>query len=218
MRTLRAVTFALFAACYGQMSLAQTTDNKFDNTLPEMPLLSVDHRVGKTVFLAVEPYGRLPSAGFGGRIGYFITPDSLVGINYSTGSMEHNDAVFDSTLLELTYKRFFTNSIYMDAGIANEVVDVRYKVIDTANSFARVESKASLKRSGFVLHIGNQWQFSNFTFGCDWLGHHLPVFQDESFSPAAGGDIADEGRQKRAVQRATRSTLQFVRGYVGFSF
>jgi hypothetical protein len=218
MRTLRAVVFALLASCYGQMSLAQTTEKKFDNTLPEMPLLSVDHRVGKTVFIAAEPYGRLPSAGFGGRIGYFITPDSLVGINYATGSLKRNDAVFDSTLLELTYKRFFTNSIYMDAGVASELVDVKYKVIDTANTLARVESNASLKRSGFVLHIGNQWQLSNFTIGCDWLGHHLPVSKDESFSPAAGGNIEDEARQKRAVQRATRSTFQFIRGYVGFSF
>lgn len=218
MGILRAVSFALVAVCYGQISLAQTTQKKFDNTLPEMPLISVDHRVDKKVFIAAEPYGRLPSAGFGGRIGYFITPDSLVGVNYSTGSLSLNDAAYDSMLFELTYKRFFTNSIYIDAGIANEAVDVKYKVVDATNSFARVESKAEIKRSGVVLHIGNQWQWSTFTLGCDWLGHHLPITKDESFSPATDGDPGDEARQKRGVQKATKSTLQIIRAYIGISF
>ena len=218
MGTLRAITYALVAAFFSQISIAQTTEKKFDNTLPEMPLISVDHRVGKKVFVAVEPYGRLPSAGYGARVGYFITPDSLVGVNYSTGRLDLNDAAYESTLFELTYKRFFTNSIYMDAGLASEAVDTRYRVIDAANSFAKVESKAALKRSGVVLHIGNQWQWSNITLGCDWLGHHLPLSRKESFSPSAGGDPSDEARQKREVKKATRSTLQMIRAYVGFSF
>jgi hypothetical protein len=218
MGTFRAVTFVLVAALYSQMSPAQTTAKKFDNTLPEMPLISVDHRVDKTVFIAAEPYGRLPSSGYGGRIGYFITPDSLVGVNYSAGDLDLNNAVYDSTLVELTYKRFFTNSIYMDAGVASEVVDVKYRVVDAANTFARVESKANIKRSGLVLHIGNQWQWSNLTLGCDWLGHHLPLSKEESFRPAAGGDLGDEAKQKYEVKKATKSTLQIVRAYVGFSF
>lgn len=218
MRALRvaASAFCLSLAC--QVSLAQTTDKKFDSTLPEMPLISVDHRVGKTVFIALEPLGRLSTPGYGFRAGYYLFPDSLVGINYALGNVNLNGAIYDSTLIEVTYKRFLTNSFYMDAGFASEQIDVKYNVVSAALPVASVESNAEFQRWGVVLHMGNQWQWNHFTLGCDWLGHQLSLSRKESFNPAGAGDPGDEARQKRDVKKAARSTLQVLRFFLGFSF
>jgi len=203
---------------YSKIACANVSEKKNGNVLPDFPMMSVDHRVGKMFFVAVEPFGRIPSSGFGLRSGYFITPDSFVGVNYSQGTLAFVSTVYESNLFELTYKRFFTNSFYMDAGIASEQLEVKYEVVSAVNSFAKVQSEAFFQRSGLVLHLGNQWQWRRFTVGCDWLGHHLPLVKKETFNAARDGDITDEGRQKQEVRSTTRSTLQLVRIYFGFSF
>lgn len=218
MGMLRFIFGTILAIGCADASIAQTTGRKTSDFLPEAPLISVDHRVGKTVFVGIEPLGRLPSTGYGLRAGYYISPDSLVGLSYSFAKLETNNAVSESLLFEVTYKRFFTNSFYMDAGFASDAIGVTYQVRSSANAYEKVESSGELKRLGLVLHMGNQWQWNHFTLGCDWVGHHLPLQRSESFKPSAGGNPEDEDRQKDEVRKKVRSTLQLARFYVGISF
>jgi hypothetical protein len=215
---LRFIIGTILVLGWTQAVVAQNTDGKTNDFLPDLPLISVDHRVGKTVFVGVEPLGRLPSTGYGLRTGYYITPDSLVGLNYAVAKLETKDAVFESLLFEVTYKRFFTNSFYMDAGFASESINMTYQVESAANASEKVESSGELKRLGLVLHMGNQWQWNHFTLGCDWVGHHLPLQRSESFKPSAGGNSQDEDRQKDETRKKLPSTLQLARFYLGFSF
>jgi len=214
---LQVLFAAIIFSLYSQLLWAEDLDLKKGHSFPEPELISVDHRVGKTAFVAVEP-GRIPTTGFGIRTGYFITPDSLLAVNYSSGKLTTDDSDFEFSLIELIYKRFFTNSFYMDAGIAREKVLVDYEVVSSTNSSLHVKSQADIQRNGLVIHMGNQWQWSRFTIGCDWIGHHLPLVKEEAFKSNGNVAASEEDRKKKNIKNTVRSTLQLARIYLGISF
>lgn len=86
----------------------------------------------------------------------FLTPDSLVGLKIGHGRAK-DDEQFD---MALQSKHFVNNSFYFSP-----------EVFFLNSKFGRdYHADYRLSGLGLGLRIGNQWQWKNFTFGCDWIG------------------------------------------------
>lgn len=72
------------------------------------------------------------------------------------------------------------------------------------------------------MKVGNQWQWSNFTIGCDWLGVMVPVAVlkiDDRFGNTTG--ISDSSRKSLDDAWMTlgkTTSVMLTRLYVGASF
>lgn len=184
----------------------------------KMVKLSVDNRIGKKAFAAIELAGFTPNLGFGLRGGYFISPDSIIGLSYLNGSFDTKTQSYNKSLFEVTYKRFFTNSLYLDAGFGYQKWTVDYKVTDNSNSATENASTATLTNFGLVLHVGNQWQWRAFTVGCDWAGYFQPLTSTEKFASSGNNNTIDQDKEERAIKNNTSSTYHLVRLYAGYAF
>lgn len=180
--------------------------------------MSVDNRIGKKVFAAIELAGLTPNVGFGVRGGYFLSPDSILGLSYAAGSFETKTQNYKKSIFEVTFKRFFTNSLYADAGLGYQKWTVDYRVTDNSNSTKELNSQATIADIGLVLHIGNQWQWRAFTVGCDWAGYFQPLSSSKKFADAGDANKADQAKEERAVEHNTRSTFHLLRLFAGYAF
>jgi hypothetical protein len=71
------------------------------------------------------------------------------------------------------------------------------------------------------LNIGNQWQFKNFTLGCDWVGVTLPLSKKYSNeSVATTGNLATEQQENEDAKEdlTERTQINLLRFYLGASF
>lgn len=176
------------------------------------------NRGGKTGYVALEPIGLtlLPVSGLRG--GYFISPDLTAELSYASGGASLGDFEAKKTLIEIKAKYFIGNSFYVDGGIAQESWKVDYPVSDAAGGTSSTLS-GSVNNMGMVFHIGNQWQWSGFTLGCDWAGYFLSLSSKSSFSSSSTADPADKEKEEDDVE-ATMGTgsAHVTRLYLGWSF
>jgi hypothetical protein len=180
--------------------------------------LSVDNRVGKKIYAALELAGFSPNLGFGLRGGYFLNPDSIVSLSYVGGGFSTKTQKYQKSLFEVTYKRFFTNSLYADAGLGYQKWTADYKVTDNSDSTKEIGTQATISNIGLVLHVGNQWQWRAFTTGCDWAGYFQPLTRSEKFASSSSFNSLDREKEERAVKNNTRSTYHLLRFYAGYAF
>lgn len=105
--------------------------------------------------------------------------------------------------LSINYKKFVTRTFYLRPSIYYRSQKI---VISTSESFGSlVDSEAgSIHDSGLSFRIGNQWQWSKLTIGCDWVGvSQLLVTFDRS------GNLEDDN---------ISTNLSLLNAYVGMSF
>lgn len=102
------------------------------------------------------------------EFGYYLSIDEILSLQL-TGLNDRNSIEGqseDGFAVELGYKMFVSNSFYIKPELyyraQNREVEYDY-LID------RYEFK-DFKDIGIFFKIGNQWQWDNFTIGCDWLG------------------------------------------------
>ncbi len=105
----------------------------------------------------------------------------------------------------LHYKEFVGNSFYWKGGL-----DYR----QTEYIENHVTDEAHIKGNSWALSIviGNQWQWENFTLGCDWIGFSKPF---GTTIAEASGNIESFSAEDLYFRD---DVLQFGRFYVGYSF
>lgn len=115
------------------------------------------------------------------------------------------------------YKHFVGNSFYYRAGGDYRTVDYKY---DLGGSFYSDVSSSAFKSTAIIgsLVIGNQWQWENFTLGCDWIGLAAPLTYSITGDkvPTTAAEKADFDSDKK--QYVTDSSGILLRFYLGASF
>ncbi|MDQ3235626.1 MAG: hypothetical protein M3Q07_27770, partial [Pseudobdellovibrionaceae bacterium] len=148
---------------------------------------------------------------------YYLRPDAHLGLKYFR-SDEISD-VFDdyrahSDLLAITVKEFISNSFYMEGGFGVRKKYVHRKnrdlIIEDSTYWVKHTSDYSRTDAGFLIGIGNQWQWSRFTIGCEWIGAYIPA----SPTRVNGNkeEIREDGsRRNLSLDRSDRNTETSVR-------
>lgn len=112
------------------------------------------------------------------------------------------------------FKKFAGNSFYW--AFALERREYQFEQADEVENYS-FDFKGSAFSVGLV--FGNQWQWQNFTLGCDWWGMTLPIYHNIEQENITGGTTASitslHNREERALINA--GTIGF-RFYLGASF
>ncbi len=159
---------------------------------------SEENRLNKKYQLNVEVGGINHTANSRGVEGaYFLTANDSINIKFSsltnnsdlTGQSAYDDDQQrynhdqandvwkkhgEGTAVQATYKRFTTNSFYVEGGVfyrKQDVVSKTVEVFDQLNTYYLVDSETgTIEDIGALFSIGNQWQWENFALGVDWIG------------------------------------------------
>ena len=103
-------------------------------------------------------------------------------------------------------------------GLGLESYRITYDVQTTGGGgYKTLDATAS--NIGVEVHIGNQWQWSNFTLGCDWVGYFFAL--SKSFSGGdASGVVADSKQSRESSIKGTvnAGSAHLVRFYLGWAF
>ncbi len=113
------------------------------------------------------------------EIGYFINKDEVVSLQFT--DLPDNDS-FNSrdseggSALSVDYKIFTGNSFYIKPGIyyRNQKDITGYTYNNSIEDWV-TRDFAEIEDIGVNFRIGNQWQWSNFTVGCDWIGANSSI-------------------------------------------
>lgn len=115
---------------------------------------------------------KLPGGGV--SVSKYINADNLIGLKAFQGKKGGEGTFFDNpesqTVFALNYKHFFGNTFYLSSGL--------YYLNYTEEHYS---SNLHLTDIGAEIRIGNQWQWSHFSIGVDWLGlgHGLVYFKKQ---------------------------------------
>lgn len=91
----------------------------------------------------------------------FLGSEELLGLKVGVA----NDGDDHQTIFALHYKRFVGNSFYF----APELYYLNYTETDHSPTLLDYADERATAL-GLGIRIGNQWQWENFTLGCDWIG------------------------------------------------
>jgi hypothetical protein len=188
---------------------------------------SEDNRADKRFMVTGQLVGYGPSAAstIGANIGYYINPNFVVLVegmkNIYPDAEDFNSIKYDKRdsseggSYGAHLKFFLGNSFYVRGGVDQREFRYRYND-DTAGNSSGFDSKSLAVSAS----IGNQWQWENFTLGCDWLGIVRPItttFTNEYVDQASAGSIArSKFQEQRDLVRGKEPI--FLRFYLGASF
>lgn len=184
---------------------------------------SESNRLGKTFSITGQlfGYGPNPALSQGVAAGYFINRNSMVlfevtGNNQNTRFMGSSFETKTSSV-GVHFKQFFGNSFYARAGVDYRKVSHKYdiqSIFSDSDFIYRSEFEGSSMAATIL--IGNQWQWSNFTLGCDWIGYVAPFSSTVTKEVVAGRSIEFHEDDKKRLLRD--SIPQLLRFYLGASF
>jgi hypothetical protein len=183
---------------------------------------SEHHRMDKQYVLTGETgfsVGAIPSGG--ANAGYYLDRNSVVQASYAGGSLKLIDFSLRTKTGSVLYKRFLGNSFYFRAGPGYREIELQYdnwlnSTFLKSNGYKDVGVSRSLVAD---VAIGNQWQWENFTLGCDWIGAMVPVadlgsrINTDGLSDADKRDVNDQWDKLQKI-----TSLQAIRFYIGASF
>ena len=185
---------------------------------------SAFHRIKKLYEIVVMPagYGPLAGTNTGISLGYFLDRNSLIEARYTnldrgstcSGSLTCNSS---GHAVGVAYKRFFGNSFYISASLDQRESSYR----ESDDSFTPPYTYSFDGSSTLLgLVIGNQWQWQNFTLGCDWIGAGKPVATKISNEKVSGsGSSFAQQNLIDAENYQVKNTIPYVlRFYLGASF
>lgn len=183
---------------------------------------SEHNRMGKDYQISWQPVGftvsPIPSSGINAAV--FLDRNSLLQLEFSQGSyprlLEYGEVT--ATVIGARYKRFFGNSFYINTGANYRKIELEsrgglFYTSDEASQKGLAESITA------GIAIGNQWQFDNFTLGCDWIGLDAAVAKLKSDYKSTGFSSATAEEEKKDWDEISRvATAQLLRFYIGASF
>jgi hypothetical protein len=176
------------------------------------------HRQDKEFYLVAELIGFNPLFSSGITGGLFLNPDSIVDISYTHGSFQIWGLKVVQDAIALRYKKFESNSFYWRAGLGYRAFKMKSSVLfDLTDKDLDLEGKAT--SLGLDFAIGNQWQWSAFTIGCDWIGYFQPLVGQSEVNKPTGVDDSDYERRKKDMKKfSDNGSGQLLRFYLGVSF
>lgn len=180
------------------------------------------HRMNKRFTISTDLLGAGPTRAnnYGLSAAYFLNRNTLLLAEAYKGettgqyhfAFNDDNFKYKGSSVGLYLKKFVGNSFYYRAGLEYRKVD--YDYTENSNNYSFSFSGSSL---GAAILIGNQWQWENFTLGCDWVGIGLPavsnIDSEEVSSPLYTGDL--HSAQDIYVKAAY---IQLLRFYLGYSF
>lgn len=183
---------------------------------------SLAQRQGKVGYLSVQPLGfavfPVPSIGLNG--GFYLDSNRLVQIEASRGKLPFDFFAIDAESLGVNLKYFVGNSFYLKGGGAYRTIAIN-NVECAACSPGFNRNWGSAKTIAGEFAIGNQWQWENFTLGCDWIGVMVPLTTagvDPLPSSTSLGRREREELDRSWQQLAKSTSTSFLRFYLGASF
>lgn len=181
------------------------------------------HRLNKQWTFGVQLLGAGPSYATqqGLSVGYFLNRNMIIQAEFMTGKID-SDTFVDATSLGsidvkgrsigVHFKHFVGNSFYYRAGLDLRSVEYRYS--DSSGGLGRFDGKSSAG----TFNIGNQWQWSNFTLGCDWIGISVPLSHSYDNEAYTTGTYYDQEFNNDKELLTEDSNLNILRFYLGASF
>lgn len=192
---------------------------------------SEHRRIGKSVIVTAQTLGLGPvlwnSQGL--TAGYFLNRNLILQMEVMRGDLRlHglNDKEVKMQSIGAHFKHFLANSFYYRIGVDHLKVQTDQMVYGRTTSYPfsgpGVVTSESLGQfegtmTGATLTIGNQWQWENFTLGCDWVGITSPITSQISFETA--NDSTAQSRLEDDENFLVKSSkLHLLRFYLGASF
>ena len=135
---------------------------------------SEDNRDDKQVVIAAQLVGWGPAVttSTGAHLGYFVSNNSVILLEYTTGK-DTGFFLLDeikTSSIGLHLKQFASNSFYFKIGVDQRTV--KYSESNFFSSTTGFSFNGESTAGSFA--VGNQWQWANFTLGCDWFGAVVP--------------------------------------------
>jgi hypothetical protein len=222
--------FAFYNSAYGQ---TQTEDavNVSKQQRFNYEHTSAYFRTGKQYAITGQLFGAGPvktgSAGI--SLGYYLNDDAVASLEYMSGSATSSSSFFAESKYEaksnsigLHLKKFEGNSFYWKPGVDYSQLKVDYNYTST---FFGSTSSSTRELEGDILSasivIGNQWQWENFTLGCDWVGLSIPVSSNtkvKRLSTTFTDNIDQERLNEDEKLYFKTASLHLLRFYLGASF
>jgi hypothetical protein len=126
---------------------------------------------------------------FTSRVGYIVNPKVIINLTYlnlETTSSKYDNSedehiTYDSgdgNVIEFGLKYFDTNSFYLKTGLYFRKQTSREKDIDDGAFFqftSNQNGEGTVHDTGLILALGNQWQWSHFSMGIEWIGASMSV-------------------------------------------
>lgn len=180
------------------------------------------NRADKTVEINVIPLGfssySINQAAL--NVAFFVTAQSQILLTVAGGNSD--PCVADSFSVckaedrsfGVSYKQFFGNSFYLQAGISQHATKYSKDYDDYTNSY-EIGFEEDVTAADVL--IGNQWAWSSFTLGVDWFGISAPItykIKNGYYTGAGGSDEYDE----KVKDYEGRMNAYLTRLYLGFSF
>lgn len=211
----------------GANALAQLDGAEGRNESAVYDSSSSHNRRDKSFQITTQLAGIGPSLqpALGLQLGKFLRPDQLLFLEVTAGATTSGSAYFNSGSqvksgsFGVHYKRYASNSFYWRSGVDLRKFEYKYfydSINGPAYDVTREFDGTSL---AFNFQIGNQWQWQNFTLGCDWVGISVPVQSDIKNDYVSSPYAYDSEDQKEDIKRAIKEpNINLVRFYIGASF
>lgn len=187
------------------------------------------HRMNKNHQVTLQLIGVNPNGLPGGGLtyGYFLDRNSMILAEFTASQLDtQKDGYYGSgyntegSSVGVHFKRIFGNSFYIKAGIDQRHTDLKYNYNSSVSSNFNTSYgfKSDSTAASFV--IGNQWQWNNFTLGCDWIGMSVPFIESTSGEfLSANADRIDVRNLNEDKRRLNENGIaQGLRFYLGASF
>ncbi len=184
------------------------------------------HRMNKSYLMTAQLLGQGPGANIsrgGATFGKYLDRNSLITIDFTKGNNFKSKGYYsDYELSDLTigfsYKKFASNSFYYKTGLDYRKMNYHYISRDISTSIIDRENKFQAESIVASFSIGNQWQWENFTLGCDWVGYSMPIYVNIS-DESSVGTTSFVGYMKDDQDYLVRDgVLTLLRFYLGASF
>lgn len=176
------------------------------------------NREGKTAYIALELFGLNPLSSSGLMAGKYFGPDQIIDGSWTTGKFELFGFTMKSSSYAVRYKKFNGNSFYWRVGGMVRTFDYNTNFSLFSDDQSK-NGKVSVTSIGFDGAIGNQWQWDNFTIGCDWIGLFVPLVGSYTVSRPEGSTDAWYNNEKNDAEKLSkRGSMEALRFYLGASF
>jgi hypothetical protein len=182
------------------------------------------HRMKKQYQISLMPMGLGPNPilATGLNFGFYLNRNSLFLLtitNSNKGFSCSGDLSCESSgqSFGIYYKRFVSNSFYYSLGIDRRRVSYSEETSNSSPFDYKYSFEGTSTAAGFT--IGNQWQWENFTLGCDWIGLSVPLehlIKNENMSGAPEfGQSSLTRNEDYFIKNTANQSLRF---YLGASF
>ncbi|WP_374077265.1 hypothetical protein [Bdellovibrio bacteriovorus] len=219
---MKLVAAFLILFSFSQYTFAQDEVTVVDEPTPNLVFRnsSEHNRMDKKYSTLFQPLG-IGSSGVGEMaliLGKHLDRNDIIQVEISEGGTgkgwRHSHATLRTKVFGLHHKHFFGNSFYTKAGL--DYRQAKYDYYYDANE------NYSFEGDGIVASfaIGNQWQWQNFTLGCDWVGLSASLtrnIKNERISSTPYSWVEERLKEDEDFY-FMRNTPQALRFYAGYSF